>query len=72
MHKTEGPYMPLTVTLYRSIAYKKFKSLILQKLRAGEPVALDKMSSVFCKRVDRELLDGQYYHVLVKQYHSKI
>lgn len=50
--------MPLTVTLYRSIAYKKFKSLILQKLRAGEPVALDKMSSVFCKRVDRELLDG--------------
>ena len=61
--------MPLTVTLYRSIAFKKFKSLMLHKLKAGEPVELDKLSTIFCKRVDRELLDGQYFNILVKQYH---
>lgn len=64
--------MPLTMTLYRGIAYRKFKSMMMEKLKSGRVVELDKMSSLFCRKVDRELLDNQFYPVLVSQYHSKI
>ena len=57
IYKTEGPYMPLTMTLYRGIAYRKFKRMMMEKLRSGQVVEIDKMSSLFCHKVDLELLD---------------
>ena len=36
IHKTEGPYLPLSMTLYRTIAYKKFKTLLVTKMKNGQ------------------------------------
>ena len=48
IHKSEGPYVPLTMTLYRTIAYRKFKNLMMKKLKSGQCVEIDKYSSLFC------------------------
>lgn len=55
--RAEAPFLPLTMTTYRTIAYKKFKSLMIESLRAGKKIELDVVSSQFCQKVDRELLD---------------
>lgn len=71
-HRAEAPFMPLTFTTYRSIAYKKFKSLMITQIQQGQPVPLDKLTSHFCRKVDLEILDKKFYQILVEQYHNKI
>lgn len=72
IHRAEAPYLPLTLTTYRAVAHKKFKAQLLEKVRNGVDVKIDQVSSEFAHRVDRELLDQQFFHVLVAQYHRKI
>lgn len=72
LKKTEGAMMPLTVTLHRTIAYKKFKMKLIEKLNRSESVNVEEVSSRFCKTIDRDLLDNQYYYTLVNQYARRI
>lgn len=44
----------------------------MDNLKAGVPVKIDKLSTEFCKKVDLDLLETQFYHILVQQYHNKI
>jgi hypothetical protein len=72
LHKTEGAMMPLTVTLHRNIAYKKFKLKVLEKLDKSESVNVEEVSSLFCKSIDRDIVDKQFYNTLVAQYARRI
>lgn len=65
MAKNDGPYMPMTVSLYRTVAFKMFKR---QFSNTQNPT----IYASFCQKVDRELLDKQFYFEIVKQYHRKI
>lgn len=64
--------MPLTVTLHRTVAYKKFKMALLEKLNRSESVNVEEMSALFCKSIDRDVLDRQFYNTLVAQYARRI
>lgn len=64
--------MPLTMTLHRKIAYRKFKIILLEKIDRSESVNVEKLSSIFCKSIDRDILDKQFYQTLVQQYSRRM
>lgn len=41
IQRAEAPYLPLTLTTYRAIAYKKFKALMLEQLKNGVNIKID-------------------------------
>jgi hypothetical protein len=66
MYRNDGPFMPLTITVYRQIAFKYFKMLVFSKFKASQlpnyPIAcnltdLDQITASFCTKLDREILD---------------
>lgn len=72
LYKTEGAMMPLTVTLHRNIAYRKFKMKLLEKIDKSESVNVEQVSSVFCKSIDRDIIDKQFINVLIANYARRI
>ena len=72
LRRAEAPYLPLTITTYRAIAFKKFKALLLANLKAGKKVDIESLTTEFCQKVDREILDKQFYYVVKEQYHKQI
>ena len=57
LRKTEGAMMPLTMTLYRTIAYKKFKMQLLNKIGKSSQLNIEESTSTFCRSIDKEILD---------------
>ena len=66
IYKAQSPYMPMTLSLYRSIAHKKFKSMLMKSIDNGSMVSVKEAQTNFSKRVDLDILDKQFYHVLVE------
>ena len=66
LHRTDGAICPLTITLYRSIAFRKLKLNLQKHLSAGQHVPISKISHAFCRQVDLELLDNRFYFTLVE------
>jgi hypothetical protein len=66
LHRTDGAICPLTITLYRSIAFRKLKLNLQEHLSAGKHVLISQISHAFCRQVDLELLDNNFYYTLVK------
>ena len=60
MGKNDGPYMPMTVSLYRTVAFKMFKRKFANKQN------LAPIYASFCQKVDRELLDKEFFFEIVK------
>jgi len=58
--------MPMTMTLYRTIAYKKFKNILLTELEKNQSINVEEVSSTFCRTIDRDILDSQFYYTLVQ------
>lgn len=49
LNKTEGAICPLTISTYRSIAFKKLKANMQARLQAGQIVPVDLISTHFCR-----------------------
>jgi len=77
MHRNDGPYLPLTISLYRSMAFKAFKRYVAENMETGnlldaKSFNLQALSSHFCQKVDLETLDTHYFPVLSGQYHRML
>ena len=38
----------------------------MKKLKKGHAIELDKYSSIFCQRIDRDILDKMYFELIVE------
>ena len=57
LKRAQAPYLPLTIGVYREVAYKKVKQEVVEKLKAGVDVKVEKIATDFVKKIDLEILN---------------
>lgn len=51
--RCEAPYLPLTMTTYRAVAFKKFRNQVMDLMKTGANIKIGQLTSDFCNKVDR-------------------
>lgn len=70
MKSSEGPYLPLSISLHRAVGFKIFTGLVLDEIK--DDTERDHLTHLFFRKVDMEILDNQLQNQIKILYKKKI